>query len=566
MESPQKETMPCYTNSHSMLLAMNDLRKQRLLCDVVFCVDEETFPVHRVVMAACSDYFCAMLTGEMSESQRQQVELKGLKARTLKILINYVYTEDIEITEDNVQELLPAACLLQLKGVKQACCDFLENQLDPANCLGIKHFAETHTCLELMKASTDYCHRHFQAMVNNEEFLGLDDKEIKEFIESDDVHLTSEEIMYEALMSWTRHKNECRVKVLPQLLSHVRLPLLTPKYLTDTIDNEPLIKRNHECRDLVDEAKKFHLRPECRSKVENVRTKPRTGSDERLVVIGGFGSQQMPLSAVEEYNPKTESWTFLPALNKSRRYITAVSMKERLYVIGGYDGTARLHTVESLNYTKEDNWTSMASMNVRRGLAGATIIKDKIYVAGGFDGSMRHSSMENYDPHIDQWNVLKEMETGREGAGLVSTGGVMYCIGGYDGFRILSSAERFDPATGQWEHISPMNVPRSGAGVSVLNDLIYVIGGYDGNSHLSSVECYNPRTDSWNLVAKMISPRCYVGAVTIKGKLYAVSGYDGSKLLNTVEWYDPFENAWQPLNDKMDMQRCDAGVAVIRRF
>ena len=36
------------------------------------------------------------------------------------------------------------------------------------------------------------------------------------------------------------------------------------------------------------------------------------GGDERLIVIGGFGRQQIPLSDVEEFNPKTSQWDTLP--------------------------------------------------------------------------------------------------------------------------------------------------------------------------------------------------------------------------------------------------------------
>lgn len=56
---------------------------------------------------------------------------------------------------------------------------------------------------------------------------------------------------------------------------------------------------------------------------------------------------------------------------------------------------------------------------------------DMIYVAGGFDGSRRHTSMERYDPNIDQWSMLGDMQTAREGAGLVVASGLIYCLGGY---------------------------------------------------------------------------------------------------------------------------------------
>lgn len=57
------------------------------------------------------------------------------------------------------------------------------------------------------------------------------------------------------------------------------------------------------------------------------------------------------------------------------------------------------------------------------------LMKDMIYVAGGFDGSRRHTSMERYDPNIDQWSMLGDMQTAREGAGLVVASGLIYCLG-----------------------------------------------------------------------------------------------------------------------------------------
>jgi len=87
---------------------------------------------------------------------------------------------------------------------------------------------------------------------------------------------------------------------------------------------------------------------------------------------------------------------------------------------------------------------------------------DLVYVCGGFDGSVRHTSMERYDPTIDQWTMLASMSTGREGAGLVVANDMLYCIGGYDGLNLLNSAERYDPNTGQWTLIASMSTRRSG--------------------------------------------------------------------------------------------------------
>ena len=67
------------------------------------------------------------------------------------------------------------------------------------------------------------------------------------------------------MLTWVKHDPELRSEALPQLLSCVRMPLLTPQFLTDTIAPEPLIRSSMECRDLLDAARDFHLMPERRT-------------------------------------------------------------------------------------------------------------------------------------------------------------------------------------------------------------------------------------------------------------------------------------------------------------
>lgn len=119
--------------------------------------------------------------------------------------------------------------------------------------------------------------------------------------------MDSEEPVFEAVLNWVKHNRKERESNLPDMLEFVRMPLLTPRYITDVIDAEvsqatphhpsvifriiwsftdikvlsgtfqPLIRCSLPCRDLVDEAKKFHLRPELRSEMQGPRTQARLG-------------------------------------------------------------------------------------------------------------------------------------------------------------------------------------------------------------------------------------------------------------------------------------------------
>jgi hypothetical protein len=46
---------------------INQLRKNKTLCDVILKVDNEQFYAHRIILSACSDYFCAMFTSEVMQ-------------------------------------------------------------------------------------------------------------------------------------------------------------------------------------------------------------------------------------------------------------------------------------------------------------------------------------------------------------------------------------------------------------------------------------------------------------------------------------------------------------------
>lgn len=72
-------------------------------------------------------------------------------------------------------------------GVQKACCRFLEQQLDPSNCLGIRLFAETHSCEELRCAAEKYILKHFVYLVESEEFLALSSDAVESLIKRDNL-------------------------------------------------------------------------------------------------------------------------------------------------------------------------------------------------------------------------------------------------------------------------------------------------------------------------------------------------------------------------------------------
>lgn len=98
------------------------------------------------------------------------------------------------------------------------CCEFLQKQLDPSNCLGIRAFADTHSCRELLRIADRYTQEHFIDVKESEEFLSLPINQLIDIISSDELNMTCEEDVFITVMQWIAYDVEQR----KQCLSKVR--------------------------------------------------------------------------------------------------------------------------------------------------------------------------------------------------------------------------------------------------------------------------------------------------------------------------------------------------------
>ncbi|XP_030168653.1 kelch-like protein 2 isoform X4 [Lynx canadensis] len=497
---------------------MNELRSQNLLCDVTIVAEDMEISAHRVVLAACSPYFHAMFTGEMSESRAKRVRIKEVDGWTLRMLIDYVYTAEIQVTEENVQVLLPAAGLLQLQDVKKTCCEFLESQLHPVNCLGIRAFADMHACTDLLNKANTYAEQHFADVVLSEEFLNLGIEQVCSLISSDKLTISSEEKVFEAVIAWVNHDKDVRQEFMARLMEHVRLPLLPREYLVQRVEEEALVKNSSACKDYLIEAMKYHLLPtEQRILMKSVRTRLRTPMNlpKLMVVVGGQAPKA--IRSVECYDFKEERWHQVAELPSRRCRAGMVYMAGLVFAVGGFNGSLRVRTVDSYDPVK-DQWTSVANMRDRRSTLGAAVLNGLLYAVGGFDGSTGLSSVEAYNIKSNEWFHVAPMNTRRSSVGVGVVGGLLYAVGGYDGAsrQCLSTVECYNATTNEWTYIAEMSTRRSGAGVCAVNGLLYVVGGDDGSCNLASVEYYNPTTDKWTVVSSCMSTgRSYAGVTVI---------------------------------------------------
>nr|XP_023409037.1 kelch-like protein 8 isoform X2 [Loxodonta africana] len=483
------------------------------LCDVTLKVGSKLISCHKLVLACVIPYFRAMFLSEMAEAKQTLIEIRDFDGDAIEDLVKFVYSSRLTLTVDNVQPLLYAACILQVELVARACCEYMKLHFHPSNCLAVRAFAESHNRIDLMDMADQYACEHFTEVVECEDF--------------------------------------------------VRLPLLPVDFLMGVVAKEQIVKQNLKCRDLLDEARNYHLHLSSRAVPDfeySIRTTPRKHTAGVLFCVGGRGGSGDPFRSIECYSINRNSWFFGPEMNSRRRHVGVIAVEGKVYAVGGHDGNEHLGSMEMFD-PLTNKWMMKASMNTkRRGIALASL-GGPIYAIGGLDDNTCFNDVERYDIESDQWSTVAPMTTPRGGVGSVALLNHVYAVGGNDGVASLSSVERYDPHLDKWIEVKEMGQRRAGNGVSELHGCLYVVGGFDDNSPLSSVERYDPRSNKWDYVAALTTPRGGVGIATVMGRIFAVGGHNGNAYLNTVEAFDPVLNRWE-LVGSVSHCRAGAGVAV----
>ncbi|XP_014117302.1 PREDICTED: kelch-like protein 1 isoform X2 [Pseudopodoces humilis] len=522
---------------------------------------------HRLVLSSVSDYFAAMFTSDVCEAKQEEIKMEGIDPNALWDLVQFAYTGCLELKEDTIENLLAAACLLQLPQVVEVCCHFLMKLLHPSNCLGIRAFADAQGCTELMKVAHNYTMENIMEVIRNQEFLLLPAEELHKLLASDDVNVPDEETIFHALMMWVKYDMQRRCNDLSMLLAYIRLPLLPPQILAD-LENHALFKDDLECQKLILEAMKYHLLPERRTLMQSPRTKPRKSTVGTLYAVGGMDNNK-GATTIEKYDLRTNIWIQAGVMNGRRLQFGVAVIDDKLFVIGGRDGLKTLNTVECYN-PKTKAWTVLPPMSTHRHGLGVTVLEGPIYAVGGHDGWSYLNTVERWDPQSQQWTFVASMSIARSTVGVAALNGKLYSVGGRDGSSCLSSMEYYDPHTNKWNMCAPMCKRRGGVGVATCDGFLYAVGGHDApaSNHCSRlldyVERYDPKTDTWTMVAPLSMPRDAVGVCLLGDKLYAVGGYDGQSYLNTMEAYDPQTNEWTQMAS-LNIGRAGACVVVIKQ-
>ena len=97
---------------------LNKLRGDEDFCDVTLDASGGVnVRAHKLILAAASPYFESMFRPAFLESDKNKIKLTDINGGSLRVLIDYIYTGKIIISDDNVEDILSAGNFLQIQSV-----------------------------------------------------------------------------------------------------------------------------------------------------------------------------------------------------------------------------------------------------------------------------------------------------------------------------------------------------------------------------------------------------------------------------------------------------------------
>uniref|UniRef100_A0A1A9VP11 BTB domain-containing protein n=1 Tax=Glossina austeni TaxID=7395 RepID=A0A1A9VP11_GLOAU len=167
----EKRKNPDYSNA--FLDDLNKMRMKRENCDFALEVEGETIYAHRLVLAIASPYFAAMFKNESKEKATGFVKFEDNDLTAVKTIVEYIYSGEIALTEENVQSICTTSDYLQIEWVKRECVEFLKRNINATNCLQLRRIADKPPFNELYECIRDCILKNFVILIHKKEWLEL---------------------------------------------------------------------------------------------------------------------------------------------------------------------------------------------------------------------------------------------------------------------------------------------------------------------------------------------------------------------------------------------------------
>ncbi|KAH8861214.1 Kelch-like protein 13 [Schistosoma japonicum] len=447
------------------------LIQEGLFSNVTVIINDHEFKSNSLLLASSSDYFRALFSFQQKSVEEPRLEIKcdyvshvGLSH--VMLFINSIGQIHDSIPVEDYQDVYIASSFLQV------------HYLQKLMSLQIMNLAHWFDDDPLFKKAILFLWHEFQSVdYFSSDFVNLTTKQITKIFQSDQINISQERVVLEALLIWLCHDVKQRIEFFENNFLHlVRLPLSTLESYGSQ-SNEFMVY--NEDLSVVTPC----TPPYAASRVHHAVA----ASLNWIYVVGGESEEGELLNHCSRFSLTDLVWYSMSELDSPRSHHTLICIENYLYIFGGYClnwSTNYSPASDSiLTYDISTNKWSNSHHKLPFGL---------VMFAGGLEeygDEMRPSDCAFlYDPieeDGENFKFLPKLPTPLISVALACDtveDQVFLCGGrmsmyGSEINDISNKVFSFKFSTNCWTQVTVLDFPRYSAFSFVLYDKLYVIGG-----------------------------------------------------------------------------------------
>ncbi|XP_041372692.1 kelch-like protein 25 [Gigantopelta aegis] len=412
---------------NNILQNIHDEMVKGKFSDLDIVCENGTTSANRLVLAAMSSYFRAILTSDMTESRTGILNLNTVTVSVFQDILKMSLCSVDLVNEDNCVKLLDAGEMMQLDDVKNLCHRYLKESLvlNADNCLHWWRILNRYNVPDLSSRALSYLTENLTNFVETENIGHLSKTELLEIL-SKDYLKCKEDVIMKGVMKWLEANNPDADDV-KHIFEMIRINLVDPKFLVENVVFSKFVLDHDTVKLMITNAMRSHdLTSGCNSRFQNGR-------------VDLFVLQYTNTSLLSCFTSEGTWEDVPPAPVDPSSWYSAASLGNKIYITGG-ERTRKCTLVYDVCRKEWETGPDLEEQRFDHCMATANC---KVYAIGG----EYSKTIEEMSESGTRWQVVGDLKQNRQDAFAATFGHNILVMGGQSGRSESDVIQSFNTAT-----------------------------------------------------------------------------------------------------------------------
>ena len=186
----------------------------------------------------------------MEEKEENQVTIEDIDLYIMELVIDFCYTREISLDDNNYPDFLSAASRFLIKSSLDVIENYLSTILNPSNCSHILELSDQHNLPESTSSVVKFVCRNLGYVLSHLELADMNTNQWAAIWQERSKSEDLEEDSFRKFLKWVKKDRGNRIPIFENMAEYVRFDLFTAPYLL-TLTWSALIHESPSCLRLI---------------------------------------------------------------------------------------------------------------------------------------------------------------------------------------------------------------------------------------------------------------------------------------------------------------------------